>query len=75
MSESKLLSSVLSGLSGLSDLSDLAGLRGRFSDRGASLVEYSLLIALIAVVVIASVALFGGSVNENFSVIASEVNG
>ena len=72
MSESKLLSSVLSGLPGLPGL---PGLRGRFSDRGASLVEYSLLIALIAVVVIASVALFGGSVNENFSVIASEVNG
>ncbi len=45
------------------------------TDRGASLVEYSLLIALIAVVVIASVALFGGSVNNNFSQVASEVTG
>ncbi len=45
------------------------------SERGASLVEYSLLIALIAVVVIGSVTLFGGSVNSNFSTVASEVGG
>lgn len=50
-------------------------IRRRTSERGASLVEYSLLIALIAVVVIASVAMFGGAVNENFSAVASEVTG
>lgn len=56
-------------------VSGFEALRRRTSDRGASLVEYSLLIALIAVVVIGSVSLFGGAVNENFSVVASEVAG
>ena len=37
------------------------------SERGASLVEYALLLAFIAVVCIAAVALFGTSVNDSFS--------
>ncbi|HTO02014.1 MAG TPA: Flp family type IVb pilin [Microthrixaceae bacterium] len=48
----------------------LADLRIRTSkkdDRGASLVEYALLIALIAVVLMGAVGFIGGSVNEGFS--------
>ena len=36
-------------------------------ERGASLIEYSLLIALIAVVAVTAVTAFGGAVSEEFS--------
>jgi pilus assembly protein Flp/PilA len=36
-------------------------------ERGASLVEYALLLAFIAVVCIAAVAFFGTSLSENLS--------
>ncbi|MFN7151998.1 MAG: Flp family type IVb pilin [Microthrixaceae bacterium] len=36
------------------------------TERGASLVEYALLVALIAVVVIGAVTLLGGTAKETF---------
>jgi pilus assembly protein Flp/PilA len=52
-------------------------LRARFGDaeRGASLVEYALLVALIAVICIAAVSLLGDSANEKFNSIGSEIGG
>lgn len=51
-------------------------LRGRRRrDNGASLVEYALLVALIAVVCVAAVAFFGGETSEKFSVVARSVEG
>jgi pilus assembly protein Flp/PilA len=52
-------------------------LRARFGDseRGASLVEYALLVALIAVICIAAVSLLGTSANEKFNSIGSEIGG
>lgn len=44
------------------------------TDRGASLVEYALLVALIAVVCIAAVTLLGKSASKSFSEIASKVD-
>ena len=46
-----------------------AWLRARFGDteRGASLVEYALLVALIAVVCIAAVTLLGGNAKNKFN--------
>jgi pilus assembly protein Flp/PilA len=41
--------------------------RGERSEDGASLVEYALLIALIAVVCIAAMAYFGNEVGDSFS--------
>ena len=38
----------------------------RARDRGASLVEYSLLLALIAVVVLVAVSFFGGELSKSF---------
>lgn len=38
-----------------------------FREDGASLVEYSLLIALIAVVAVVAVTAFGGAVSEEYS--------
>jgi len=43
------------------------------SDRGASLVEYALLVALIAVVCIAAVTLLGRNASAKFSTVASAI--
>ena len=43
-------------------------------EKGASLVEYALLVALIAVVAIAGVSAIGGSVSSQFSRIQSSIS-
>lgn len=43
-------------------------------DEGASAVEYGLLVALIAVVIIVAVALLGGKVRDTFSEVATSIN-
>ena len=43
------------------------------SEAGASLVEYALLLALIAVVCVAAVTFFGGEVSDSFSKSASRI--
>jgi pilus assembly protein Flp/PilA len=50
-------------------------LRARFgdTDRGASLVEYALLVALIAVVCIAAITLLGNNADSKFSEVGSEI--
>ena len=42
-------------------------------DRGASLVEYALLLALLAVVCIAAVTALGSTTSESFSVATSKL--
>jgi Flp pilus assembly pilin Flp len=42
-------------------------------DRGASLVEYCLLVALIALACFAAVTSLGGSVNDRYSAIGSSL--
>ena len=50
-------------------------LRARMDEeRGASLVEYALLVALIAVVCIAAISLLGGSAATKFSTVAGSIN-
>ncbi len=44
------------------------------SERGASLVEYALLVALIAVVCVAAVATLGGTASDKFSEINSGID-
>ena len=44
------------------------------TERGASLVEYALLVALIAVVCIAAVTLLGESADSKFSEVSSAIN-
>jgi pilus assembly protein Flp/PilA len=53
-----------------------AWLRARFSDseRGASLVEYALLVALIAVVCIVAIRILGEQANSSFSSTGSAIN-
>lgn len=49
-------------------------LKARINDeRGASLVEYALLVALIAVVCIAAVTFLGQSASSKFSAVGSAV--
>lgn len=43
------------------------------SDRGASLVEYALLVALIAVVCIVAITFLGNSASDKFSSVGSEL--
>jgi pilus assembly protein Flp/PilA len=52
-------------------------LRARFghSDRGASLVEYALLVALIAVVCIAAVTILGKSASNKFESVGTSLGG
>jgi pilus assembly protein Flp/PilA len=52
-----------------------AFLRARFGDteRGASLVEYALLVALIAVVCIAAVTLLGGNAKNKFNQVGASI--
>ena len=52
-----------------------AWLRARFgdTDRGASLVEYALLVALIAVVCIVAIQILGGNASDKFSEVGSEI--
>ncbi len=45
------------------------------TERGASLVEYALLVALIAVVVIGAVTLLGSTAEDTFSDVSSEIGG
>jgi pilus assembly protein Flp/PilA len=53
----------------------LAWLTARCStDRGASLVEYALLVALIAVVCIVAVTLLGQEASSKFSEVASAIH-
>jgi pilus assembly protein Flp/PilA len=49
--------------------------RARFgnSERGASLVEYALLVALIAVVCIVAITLLGTSASHKFSEVGSKI--
>ena len=50
-------------------------LRARFgrTERGASLVEYALLVALIAVVCIVGITVLGNSANDKFSEVGSQL--
>jgi pilus assembly protein Flp/PilA len=52
-----------------------AYLRARFGDteRGASLVEYALLVALIAVVCIAAVTLLGSNASSKFNKVGASI--
>ena len=44
------------------------------SDEGASMVEYALLLALVAVVCLGAITLLGTSANQKFSTIANEIS-
>lgn len=43
-------------------------------ERGASMIEYALLVALIAIIAIAAINLTGNEVSSTFREIASELN-
>ena len=47
--------------------------RTRLTEKGASLVEYALLVALIAVVCIAAITLLGNSASSKFSKVGASI--
>ncbi len=49
--------------------------RFRDSDLGASLVEYALLVVVIALVAIAGMVLLGNALNDEFTSVADQVGG
>lgn len=51
----------------------LARLLNVRSDRGATAVEYGLMVALIAIVIIAAVTLLGNNLSDLFATVASKV--
>lgn len=52
-----------------------ADLKGRISDeRGATAVEYALMVALIAVVIIVAVTFLGQSASDKFDLVGQEIN-
>jgi len=55
----------------------LTHVRARLSsdERGASLVEYALLVGLIAIVCLVAIAFFGQSTSGRYSSVASQVGG
>jgi pilus assembly protein Flp/PilA len=53
----------------------LDGRRQNMDERGASAVEYGLLVGLIAAAVILAVTAFGGAISTLFTDTASTVNG
>ena len=52
-------------------------LQARFNtdERGAALVEYALLVALIAVAAIIAMTALGGAVNDKFEAVSNSMNG
>ncbi len=52
-------------------------MRARFgqTERGAALVEYALLLALIAVVCIVALGIIGGGAKTKFSSVGSQIGG
>ena len=52
----------------------VAGVKDRFSsEKGATAVEYGLLVALIAAVIVGIVATLGGQINTAFTTISSKL--
>jgi pilus assembly protein Flp/PilA len=51
----------------------IAKLQARTAERGATAVEYGLMVALIAIVIIVAVALLGGNLSSLFNQVAGSV--
>ena len=49
------------------------GLRARRDERGATAVEYGLMVALIAIVIITAVSLLGGNLKSIFNSAGSKI--
>lgn len=48
---------------------------GTMNDRGQSLAEYALIVALIVIVALVALSLFGTQINDILSIISDTING
>ena len=55
-------------------VNDLKAKRDEINERGATAVEYGLMVALIAVVIIGAVTTLGTNLNSKFTSVGSSVN-
>jgi pilus assembly protein Flp/PilA len=56
-------------------LAVLQSFTARRDEKGATATEYALLVALIAIVIVVAVTIFGTNLNDFFQYIADEVDG
>ena len=49
--------------------------RGHMNDRGQSLAEYALIVALIVIVALVALTLFGTQIDDILSIISDTING
>ncbi len=50
-------------------------MKGRSPESGQSLAEYALIVALIVIVALVALTLFGTQINDILSAIANQING
>lgn len=62
-------------LEAMRNLARMAEARRLSSDRGATAVEYGLIVALIAAVIVATVALVGTDVLNGFEAVEDQIDG
>ena len=55
-------------------VNDLKSKRDEINERGATAVEYGLMVALIAVVIIGAVTTLGTSLNDKFTDVGTKIN-
>jgi Flp pilus assembly pilin Flp len=53
----------------------IAGVKGQSHARGQSLAEYALIVALIVIVALVALTLFGTQINDILSIISHQING
>ena len=63
------------GMDKMSEIVRFVSARMNLSDRGATAVEYGMIVALIAAVIIGVVTAVGGDVNWGFDQVENGVNG
>jgi Flp pilus assembly pilin Flp len=53
----------------------IAGVKGQSRASGQSLAEYALIVALIVIVALVALTLFGTQINDILSIVSHQING
>ncbi len=57
-----------------SDIDSMKSIEKKLGHRGTTLIEYGLILLLVAIVVIVAIKIVGGSTNNLFSIANSEIS-